>query len=229
MIDTDALVTGGSGAIGAAIVTALREAGANVTVIDRERPARDDVAFVACDLGDLASIDAAIATLEGRSFASIVHCAGVIQQRPLAEEPRETWRRVIDVNLTGTIALTQGLLPLTPDGASIVYVASAMVFKGVEGYAVYTATKAGLVGFARSLAGELGARDVRVNVVAPGLIETGLTPDYADREAMQIAGRALKRAGHSEDVAGAVRFLLGPESSFISGQTLVVDGGSVRR
>lgn len=229
----EVLVTGGSGAIGAAIVRSLVAQGARVTVLDRSAPQAFpdlNVAFVECDLADLASIDATVARLAetGARFSGVVHSAGVSHLHYLADEARDEWLRVIAVNLTGAIALTQGLLPLLADGASMVFITSGTVYKGIPAHSAYVASKAGIVGFVRSLSAELGERGIRVNCVAPGLIVTPLEPGLARMEAAQIQSRALQRPQTPQDTVGAVEFLLSPASAFITGQSLVVDGGSVR-
>lgn len=223
------LVTGGAGEIAAAIITALRDAGDRVTALDVRSPEGSDADFVQCDLGEFSSIDDAAAgfAASGTVFDGIVHTAGIADVRELSEAPRDAWVRVMSVNLLGTMALTQALLPVTADGASLVYLTSGTVFQGTGGTA-YVASKAGLIGFARVLAMELGPRGIRVNTVAPGLTATSLMPGYEEREPRQIAARALKRREVPADVVGAVEFFLSPASAFITGQTLVVDGGLVR-
>ncbi|MBI2726528.1 MAG: SDR family oxidoreductase [Polaromonas sp.] len=225
------LITGGSGAIGAALATSLVSKGAKVTVLDRVAPRADaNVDFIKCDLAELPSIDEAVQTLAdaGKKVTGVVHCAGISQYRYLAAEPREYWLRVLAVNLTGPIALTQSILPLLEDNSSLVFITSGTVYKGIPAHSAYVASKAGLIGFVRSLSAEIGDRGIRVNSVAPGLIVTPLEPELALMEPAQIQSRALKRPQTPEDTVGAIEFLLSPASQFITGQSLVVDGGSVR-
>lgn len=225
-----ALVTGGLGAIGGALVAKLRARGVRVCVVDYPNdPGGFDGEYEQCDLGDFASIDALAERLRDSwpGFDHVVHAAGIIQDNPLADEPREAWMRVLAVDLIGPIALTQQLLPLLNDGGSIVFISSGTVFKGTPGHSAYVAAKAGLIGFGRTLARELGDRGIRVNSVAPGHTATPLVEHSAAGEPAQIAGRALKRRELAEDVAGAISLLLAPEAGFVTGQTLVVDGGSV--
>jgi 3-oxoacyl-[acyl-carrier protein] reductase len=225
------LVTGGTGAIASALISALTAAGDDVVSVDRLEPEpRDRVQSKVCDLARLEEIDELAASLrrDGVTLDGIVHCAGVIHTHVLDEEPREAWLRVLQINLVAPIALTQVLSPFVNRGGSIVFITTGLVYKGVPRSAVYTATKAGLIGLARTIATEYGDREIRVNTVAPGLVATPLTPDYDDREPGQLASRALKRRETAQDVVGAIEFFLSPASAFITGQTLVVDGGSVR-
>lgn len=223
------LITGGAGGIAGAVIRSLIAAGTRVTALDYREPSEAGIEFVRCDLSDLASIDDAAAAIRasGAAFDGIVHTAGIADAHELADAPREAWLRVMNVNLIGTMALTQALLPVTEDAASLVYLTSGTVFQGTGGTA-YVASKAGLIGFARVLATELGPRGIRVNTVAPGLTATPLMPGFEEREPRQIERRALRRREVPEDVVGAVQFFLSPASAFITGQTLVVDGGLVR-
>lgn len=225
-----ALVTGGLGAIGGAVTRALQARRVKVCVVDYvSDPGSFRGDYEHCDLGDLASVDALADRLVGNwpGFDYLVHCAGITQETALAESAREDWVRILSVNLIGPIALTQRLLPALNEGGSIILVSSGTVFKGTPGHTAYVAAKGGLIAFGRTLARELGDKGIRVNSVAPGLTATPLVGNLDEREPSQIASRSLRRRELPEDLVGPIVFLLSSDAAFISGQTLVVDGGSV--
>ncbi len=227
------VLTGGSSGIGAALAGNL--AGEwDVTVVDRDLPteAVDAVTYVT---GDITTDEAATAVRESlaadghTSVGAVVHCAGIGVFGRFADMPKSEWERVLLVNLHGTLNFIHGVADLVEDGGRIVLFSSGTVFKAPAGAAAYAASKAGVIGFARSLAAELGERNITVNVVAPGLVMTPLSTALAGGEEANIASRAIKRAATVEDFIEPVRFFLSAGSSFVSGQTLVVDGGSIRR
>ncbi len=224
------LVTGGSGGIGSAIVRSLLSDGISTIILDEEdRPEGCEKAeFVRCDLADLSQIDAVCDdfTSKDMRFNGIVHVAAITEHHRLVDEPREQWLRILAINLVAPIALTQRLAPLIVNGGSVLFFGSGLFLKGEDGLAAYTASKGGLVGFARSLASELGERGITVNTVSPGLTATKMMA--AEREEKNITSRAIKRREVPEDVVGAVRFFLSPASRFCTGQLLMVDGGSTR-
>ncbi|MEU6264964.1 SDR family NAD(P)-dependent oxidoreductase [Saccharopolyspora shandongensis] len=231
---TPALVlTGGSSGIGAGLAGDLAGEWA-VTVVDRDLP-REAVPGVSYLRGDITRDDAATTVREslaerGRTqVEGIVHCAGIGAFGPFMEMPRAEWERLLMVNLHGTLNFIQGMADLVADGGRIVLFSSGTVFKAPANAAAYAASKAGVIGFARSLAAELGAREITVNVVAPGLVMTPLSTSLAAGEENNVSSRAIKRRATIEDFIGPVRFFLSPGSSFVTGQTLVVDGGSIRR
>jgi len=154
-----------------------------------------------------------------------------LKMRPFDEIPLEEWRRVIDVNLTGVFICCTAVAPhLKAAGAgSIVNISSAVVPMGRPNYMHYVASKAGVVGMTRAMARELGAWNIRVNAVLPGATETGIPRDTVtpqQREAL-IAMRSIPRAQVPQDLTGVVAFLIGADSAFVTGQSLVVDGGTV--
>jgi len=227
-----AVVTGGSGAIGGALVERLRASGTQCLVVDRVAPTDATADFAECDLADLQQIDDLCDRLESehQRFDHLVHCAGIPHWDVLSDLRRSEWLKVLQVNLVAPIALTQRLLPLLRDDGAVVFVTSGTVYKGPPGQSVYVASKAGLVGFARSLASELGSRRITVNTVAPGLVPTDIIPieHREQRDKEQIATRAIKRSETPEDVAAVIEFFLSSAASFVSGQALLVDGGSAR-
>jgi 3-oxoacyl-[acyl-carrier protein] reductase len=228
-----ALVTGASRGIGKAIALELASAGASVTV--GYRGSREEAEAVANEVGgravraDVSEADEARALVEqAGNLDLLVNNAGVTRDGLLARMPDEDWRTVIETNLSGMFftcrAAARGMMKRR--AGSIVNVSSIVGLRGNPGQTNYAAAKAGIVGFTKALARELGVRGVRANVVAPGYVKTALTdvlPEEA-REAM-LANTPLGRLGDPEDVARAVRFLCSDEASFITGEVLLVDGG----
>jgi 3-oxoacyl-[acyl-carrier protein] reductase len=228
-----ALVTGGSRGIGRAIALELGRAGASVVV--GYRSGKDEAEAVATEAGgravqaDVSDPAAAQALVEEAGDLDIlVNNAGLTRDGLLARMSDEDWREVIDTNLASVFytcrAVTRGMMKRR--AGSIVNISSIVGVHGNWGQTNYAASKAGIIGFTKSLARELGSRNVRANVVAPGYVKTALTdvlPEEA-RDAM-LAATPLARLGEPEDVAGAVRFLCSDEASFITGEVLLVDGG----
>ncbi|MBD3370473.1 3-oxoacyl-[acyl-carrier-protein] reductase [Candidatus Fermentibacteria bacterium] len=158
----------------------------------------------------------------------LVNNAGITRDSLLMRMDRDNWQAVIDVNLTGTYVMSKifsrGMM--RQRSGSIVNVSSVVGFSGSSGQANYAASKAGIIGFTKSLCHELGGRGVRVNAVAPGFVETDMTSGLSEEVREGYAQRIpLRRIGAPEDVARVVRFLLGEESSYISGVVIPIDGG----
>jgi 3-oxoacyl-[acyl-carrier protein] reductase len=228
-----ALVTGGSRGIGRAIAVELGQAGASVVV--GYRSGAEEAEGVAKEIGgravqaDVSNADEARTLVEEAGDIDIlVNNAGVTRDGVLARMTDDDWRDVVDTNLGSVFntcrAVSRGMMKRK--SGSIVNVSSIVGLRGNWGQTNYAASKAGIIGFTKSLARELGSRGVRANVVAPGYINTRLTdvlPEEA-REAM-LANTPLGKLGDPEDVAGAVRFLCSDEASFITGEVLLVDGG----
>ncbi|HEV3404343.1 MAG TPA: 3-oxoacyl-[acyl-carrier-protein] reductase [Gaiellaceae bacterium] len=228
-----ALVTGGSRGIGRAIALELGRAGASVVV--GYRSGKDEAEAVAAEIGgravqaDVADPESAKALVAAAGDLDIlVNNAGLTRVGLLARMPDEDWREVIETNLSSVFytcrAVTRGMMKRR--AGSIVNISSIVGVHGNWGQTNYGASKAGIIGFTKSLARELGSRNVRANVVAPGYVRTALTdvlPAEA-RDAM-LAATPLGRLGEPEDVAGAVRFLCSDEASFITGEVVLVDGG----
>ncbi|GLY85125.1 SDR family NAD(P)-dependent oxidoreductase [Actinoallomurus iriomotensis] len=233
-----ALVTGGTRGLGRAIVLDLARSGAHVVTCGRREgeAARDlarelketggDHHVMAADVAVPDDVTRLVNECRDRfgSLDVVVHNAGVISHVPFGELTPSQWSEVLDVNLGAACFITQAALPLLTPKASVVYVGSRVATVGIPLRSHYTAAKAGLIGLARSLAKELGPRGVRVNVVAPGPIETEaeVPPEVRERYQRIIA---LGRLGRPEDVARAVTFLAGDDAAFITGETLHVDGG----
>jgi 3-oxoacyl-[acyl-carrier protein] reductase len=228
-----ALVTGASRGIGRAIALELGRAGAAVVL--GYRSARDEAEEIAAEVdgrvvqADIADPEQARGLVEEAGEIDVlVNNAGVTRDGLIARMPDDDWRTVIETNLSGVFytcrAAARGMMRRR--SGAIANVSSIVGLRGNPGQTNYAAAKAGIVGFTKSLARELGSRGVRANVVAPGYITTALTdalPQEA-RDAM-LAATPLGRLGDPEDVARAVRFLCSDEASFITGEVLLVDGG----
>jgi 3-oxoacyl-[acyl-carrier protein] reductase len=228
-----ALVTGASRGIGRAIASELAQAGASVVV--GYRSGKDEAEALASELGgravqaDVANgEDAARLVAEAGDLDILVNNAGLTRDGLLARMPDDDWRTVIETNLSSVFYTCRAVTrPMMKKRAgSIVNVSSIVGVHGNWGQTNYAASKAGVIGFTKSLARELGSRGVRANVVAPGYVKTQLT-DVLPEEATQamLQNTPLGRLGEPQDIAGAVRFLCSDEASFITGEVLLVDGG----
>jgi 3-oxoacyl-[acyl-carrier protein] reductase len=228
-----ALVTGASRGIGRAIATELAEAGASVVV--GYRTGRDEAESLAAEVGgravqaDVASPeDAARLVEEAGDVDILVNNAGLTRDGLLARMSDDDWRVVIETNLSSVFYTCRAVCrPMMKRRAgAIVNVSSIVGVHGNWGQTNYAASKAGIIGFTKSLARELGSRNIRANVVAPGYVKTQLT-DVLPEEATQamLQSTPLGRLGEPADVAGAVRFLCSDEASFITGEVVLVDGG----
>jgi 3-oxoacyl-[acyl-carrier protein] reductase len=228
-----ALVTGGSRGIGRAIAAELANAGAQVVVGYRsgEEEAGDLADKIGCrtiqaDISD--PVEAKRLVDEAGEVDVLVNNAGVTRDGLLVRMPDEDWRAVLETNLGGTFntcrAATRGMMKRR--SGAIVNVSSVVGVRGNPGQTNYAASKAGIIGFTKALARELGSRGVRANVVAPGYISTRLTNELPDelRQTM-LANTPLGRFGDPEDIAGAVRFLCSDAAAFVTGEVLLVDGG----
>jgi len=228
-----ALVTGGSRGIGRAIALELAQAGARVTL--SYRSGKDEAEEVAREAGgsavqaDVSNADDAKRLVgEAGELDILVNNAGVTRDGVIARMSDEDWNEVIETNLGGVFhtcrAAARGMMKRR--SGSIVNISSIVGVHGNPGQTNYSASKAGIIGFTKALARELGVRGVRANVVAPGYVDTRLTQVIADdMKELMLASTPLGRFGQPEDVAGAVRFLCSGEASFITGEVLLVDGG----
>jgi 3-oxoacyl-[acyl-carrier protein] reductase len=228
-----ALVTGASRGIGRAIAQELARAGAAVVV--GYRSGREEGEALASEIGGRAiqadvslADDAARLVAEAGDLDILVNNAGLTRDGVLARMSDDDWRAVLETNLSSVFytcrAVTRGMMKRR--SGSIVNVSSIVGVHGNWGQSNYGASKAGIIGFTKSLAQELGSRNVRANVVAPGYIKTQLTdviPEDAKTKMLDLT--PLGRFGEPEDVAGAVRFLCSDAGSFITGGVVLVDGG----
>jgi 3-oxoacyl-[acyl-carrier protein] reductase len=228
-----ALVTGGSRGIGRAIAAELANAGAKVVV--GYRSGAEEAEGVASEIGgkaiqaDVSDPDEAKRLVdEAGEVDVLVNNAGVTRDGLLVRMPDEDWRNVLDTNLGGTFntcrAASRGMMKRR--SGAIVNISSVVGVHGNPGQTNYAASKAGIIGFTKALARELGSRGVRANVVAPGYISTRLTNELPEelRQTM-LANTPLGRFGEPQDIAGAVRFLCSDAATFVTGEVLLVDGG----
>ena len=228
-----ALVTGGSRGIGRAIAAELARAGASVVV--GYRSGAEEAEALAEEIGGRAvqadvssAADAQRLVEEAGELDILVNNAGLTRDGLLARMSDDDWREVIETNLSSVFYTCRAVTrPMMKKRAgSIVNVSSIVGLHGNFGQTNYAASKAGIIGFTKSLARELGSRGVRANVVAPGYVKTRLTDEIPEQgRALMLANTPLGRLGDPADVAGAVRFLCSGEASFITGEVLLVDGG----
>jgi NAD(P)-dependent dehydrogenase (short-subunit alcohol dehydrogenase family) len=239
--DRIVVITGAAGGIGSVLVQRFLANGDTVIATDtkdealsRLRDGQGDPArliTIAAEItsdADCARLAEAARSQFGRVDV-LINCAGFFPIVAFEDMTSEQWRQTVDINLTGTFLMTQALLPLMKAHAwgRIVNFGSGSVFDGTKLQSHYVAAKAGVVGFSRSLAREIGSYGITVNVITPGLTVTKAVRDHFPAEllAAQRAGRAIARDEVPEDLIGPVFFLASPDADFISGQTLNVDGG----
>jgi 3-oxoacyl-[acyl-carrier protein] reductase len=244
------IISGGSRGLGLAVVERLLDRGDRVATFSRSGSAALDALALRhsgrlhaeqVDAADADALRGFVDRVVGR-FGGVDHCianAAVAHEGVVATVRDDEIDAMLEVNLRGSIVLVRECVrqmlvrppaadPARAGSPSVVVVSSVVASRGSPGLAVYAATKAGLEGFAKSLARELGPRGIRVNVVAPGFLETDLSASLSEGNRGRIARRTpLGRLGLPEDVVGAVDFVTGPRAAFITGQVITVDGGSV--
>jgi 3-oxoacyl-[acyl-carrier protein] reductase len=236
-----ALVTGASQGIGAGVARRLAAAGARVVVAARSRERLEALAVeiesaggrafaLELDLASAETIADRIATVpeELLPIGILVNNAGITADNLLLRMSLDEWRRVLDTNLTGTYAVTKAVVRgmVRARWGRIVTVSSVVGLMGNAGQANYAAAKAGLIGFSKSLARELGSRNITVNVVAPGFVRTAMTEALSVEQAANLERQiVLGRLGTQDDVAAAVHYLASEEASYVTGEVLNVSGG----
>jgi 3-oxoacyl-[acyl-carrier protein] reductase len=224
------LVTGGNRGIGRAIAQAFADAGDQVAVTYRSGDPPAGFLGVRCDVTDTAQVDEAFSTIEAEHgwVEVLVANAGITRDTLLLRMSDDDWGSVIDTNLTGSFHVAKraakGMLRLRR--GRIVFVSSVVGLLGSAGQVNYAASKAGLVGMARSIARELGSRSVTANVVAPGFVETDMTAALPEeKRAEYLAAIPLGRYASSEEVAAVVRWVASDEAGYVTGAVIPVDGG----
>ena len=240
LVGKNAIVTGSTRGIGRAIAESLAAAGARVAVVGRDQARAAEAAATignnargfAADVSDPASVVALIEAVE-KEFGQVdilVNNAGLTRDNILFRLKDDDWDAVLDANLRGAFvairAVARGMIKRR--WGRIINIASVVGITGNKGQANYAASKAGLIGLTKSVAKELGSRNVLVNAVAPGFIETDMTAAMTPEARAGLAGQIpLERLGTPQDIAGVVTFLASDQAAYITGQTIVVDGGMV--
>ena len=224
------LVTGGAKGIGLACARRFAELGDNVAVTYNSSPPPDGLFGVQCDVTSTDSVDAAFKAVEAQfgPVEILVSNAGITKDGLFMKMSEENFTSVIDTNLTAAYRVAKRATPtmLRARSGRIILISSVVGLLGSAGQANYAASKAGLVGLARSLARELGSRSITVNVVAPGPVETDMTAGLGEKRLAELTDAVpLGRMASADEIAGAVTFLASADAAYITGAVIPVDGG----
>lgn len=234
------LVTGASSGIGLHLVEALAKRGARVIAVSRSASRSDTLAKLTTgqngeicpidiDISDAASVDAGLAAIAEQfgGLDGLINSAGIAEPKRSLDMSMDDWRQTIDTNLTGAFLIARGAARLMNHGGSIVLVASIGAFKSVVGLSAYSASKAGVVMLARTLAIELADKKIRTNVLVPGYVLTPMNEEFlAGPAGAKIRGRIpLGRFAEPGDLAATAVFLCADGSAYVTGSTITVDGG----
>lgn len=223
------LVTGGNRGIGHAVARAFAAAGDRVAVTARSGQV-SGLTTVICDVTDDEAVDAAVGTVEESlgPVEVLVANAGYTDDKLLLQMSTQSFAAVLDANLVGAFRVVRRALPkmIRAKKGRVILISSVVALSGGPGQANYAASKAGLIGFGRSLAREVGSRNITVNIVAPGFIETDMTAPLSEaRRSDVLAQVPLKRFGLAEEVAGVVQWLASDAAAYVTGSVIPVDGG----
>jgi len=229
-VSRSVLVTGGNRGIGLAIARRLAAGGDQVMVTSRSGDPVPGLSVVRCDVTDAASVDAAFAQAEEQHgpVEVLVSNAGITQDQLLALMKEEDFAGVVDTNLTGAYRVAKRAVRgmMRQRRGRLIFLSSVVGLLGSPGQANYAASKAGLVGLARSLARELAPRNITANVVAPGFVDTDMTAALPEERKKDIlASIPLARYATADEVAGVVAFLASEDGGYITGAVIPVDGG----
>ncbi len=229
------LILGGSGSIGSALARRLIEDGQRVVLSARGEERLSSVAgelgcpWRACEASDAAAVDSLVKSLAGEGLSGVVCCVGSILLKPAHTTSADEFAETLRLNLTTAFnAVRSGAAAMTRTGGSIVLLSSAAARTGLANHEAIAAAKAGVIGLALSAAATYAPRGIRVNVVAPGLVESNMSERLLANEASRKASEGmhpLGRVGRPEDVASAIAWLLAADQSWVTGQVLGVDGG----
>lgn len=217
------VVTGAGRGIGQALAAELRTRGADVVTLDLNPDGVDHQ----CDVSDADQVERVFGDI-GQIDGLVNNAALLVGRRRFEEIPLDEWNRMLAVNVTGPFLCTRAAASLMPRGGSIVNLASETAFTGSFGFVHYVASKGAVVSMSRALARELGPRNIRVNVVAPGFTpETEGAGVLGSAATYDVSGTPLGRVATVSDLLGTIIFLLSPDSAFVSGQAILVNGGRI--